>query len=96
MQKQEKERKEMMWQIIKKALAILYEVSSYDKKGGKPLWRSKTLWANAITISALISSKYAGVEINTEEQLAILSIINIIIRLITKGETGLIERRRGK
>lgn len=83
-----------MWQIFKKAIAILYEISSYDKKNGKPVWMSKTLWANIIALTALISSKYVGVEISTEEQLAILSVVNIIVRLITKGETGLIERKK--
>ena len=81
-----------MWQIARKAISILYEVSSYEKGHGKPVWRSKTLWANVLALAALLGSRYAGVEISAEDQLAILGVINVVMRLISKDEVGLVER----
>lgn len=81
-----------MWQIVKKSISILHEISSYEKGHGKPVWRSKTLWANTIALSALLGSRYAGIDISAEDQLAILGVINVVMRLISKDEVGLVER----
>ena len=81
-----------MWQVVRKAIAILYEVSSYEKGQGKSVWRSKTLWVNSIALITLLGSKYMGFEISAEDQLAILGVVNIALRLISKDEVGFIER----
>jgi len=78
--------------MLRRLLAIAYEISSYQKETGKPIWRSKTIWVNAVSLIALLSSKYIGVELSSEEQVSILTVINFILRLITKEETGLIMR----
>lgn len=81
-----------MWAIIQKAISILYEICSYEKGHGKNVLFSKTLWVTGISLLALLLSKYAGLEISQEEQLAILAVVATIMRFISKEEVGLIQR----
>lgn len=51
----------------------------------KPWWTSKTLYANAIALIAMIIQGATGKEIiGMDVQVAILAVINIILRFITK------------
>ena len=54
----------------------------------KKFWHSKTLWVNLIAIVGIVLNSLYGVEIDAELQAtfatAILGVINIILRLITK------------
>ena len=51
----------------------------------KPWYSSKTLWVNFIAFVALaIQSFGTGFVIGAEEQVGILAVLNIILRLITK------------
>jgi len=52
----------------------------------KAWYKSRTLWINVIAFIALIAQAYNGFIISPEEQLAILAIINLFVRLITKEE----------
>lgn len=52
----------------------------------KKWYLSKTLWINLIAMGALIAQVYNGFIISPEEQLAILAVINLAVRLITKEE----------
>lgn len=81
-----------MLKIVRHIAAIIYEISSYEKGKGKHILRSKTLWVNILAILSMLASKYAGVEITADDQVGILATINILLRLITKEEAGLIER----
>lgn len=59
----------------------------------KPVWKSKILWANLITIAVLLAQSEFGYVISPEAQGGILAAINILLRLITKepldwGGTG--------
>lgn len=81
-----------MLKVIRYIAGIIYEVSSYEKGKGKNIIRSKTLWVNVLAILSILSSKYIGIELTTEDQTIILAAVNIFLRLITKEETGLIER----
>jgi len=47
-------------------------------------YKSKTLWVNVIAIAAIILGDVAGVEIGIEGEAAILAVINIILRVVTK------------
>ena len=47
--------------------------------GQKKWYRSRMLWTNLIALLALF-----GFEVNAEEVVAILAVINILLRLITK------------
>lgn len=52
----------------------------------KSILKSKTIWANIITVGALFLQAQFGFIINPEEQIAILAVVNIILRLITTEE----------
>ena len=49
--------------------------------GQKKWYRSRMLWTNLIALAAVF-----GLEITAEEGVAILAVINIILRLVTKEE----------
>jgi len=53
----------------------------------KKWWTSKTLWANAIAIAAIVIQGLSGKDlVSPEMQVAILGALNIFLRLITKEE----------
>jgi len=52
----------------------------------KKWYKSKTLWANIIYLIALLVQEKYGFIISIEEQLAVLAIINLILRAVTKEE----------
>ena len=52
----------------------------------KKWYMSKTLWINAIALAALLAQTNTGFIISVEEQGAIIIIINLILRAITKEE----------
>ena len=47
----------------------------------KKWYLSKTLWANLLALAAVF-----GLQVTTEETTAILAVVNIILRIITKEE----------
>ena len=51
---------------------------------GKPLRKSKTFWVNLVALIALIVQTQTGFVITPEEQTAIVVVINMILRLVTK------------
>jgi len=53
----------------------------------KVWWKSKTLWVNVIAMVAMIVQSQYGFFIAVEEQAAIIVVLNLILRAITK--TGL-------
>ena len=52
----------------------------------KEFIKSKTFWVNIIALGALLTQSFAGFIISVEQQGAILILINLILRLITKEE----------
>lgn len=50
----------------------------------KPWWESKTLWINAIAVVAMMIQSHTGFVIDPEAQIAILGVINLILRAITR------------
>jgi uncharacterized membrane protein len=56
----------------------------------KAWWRSKTLWVNVVAgIALLVQSRQYGFVIDAEVQVAILTVINLVLRVITKEPVGL-------
>ena len=53
---------------------------------GKEWWKSRTLWVNAIAFGAVIVQLFTGFVIAPEGQLAILTVVNILLRIITRSE----------
>ncbi len=54
--------------------------------GDKKWYLSKTLWVNILATAAAAAEKYFGIGVGAEEQMAILAIINLILRLVTKDK----------
>lgn len=54
-------------------------------ENGKPFWRSKTLWVNAVAMVAMIVQNATGFVIDGEVQAAALVLINLVLRLVTKA-----------
>jgi len=58
---------------------------------GKEWWRSKTLWANAIAVVAVVFKEQLGFEMTTEMTVELLAGINVVLRLITTEAVGFIK-----
>lgn len=54
-------------------------------KDVKVWWKSKTLWVNIVAIAAMIAQSNYGFIIAPEEQIAIIAVVNLIMRAITKS-----------
>jgi len=52
----------------------------------KQWYYSKTVWVNFIALGALVSQSHYGFVISPEIQLALLTIVNVGLRSITKDE----------
>jgi len=50
----------------------------------KKWYTSKTMWANVVALGATWIANLTGQQITAEEQVAILAIVNIVLRIITK------------
>jgi hypothetical protein len=51
---------------------------------GKRWYASKTLWLNIIGIAVIALQTQTGFVIDAEAQAAILAVINLVLRLVTK------------
>lgn len=49
----------------------------------KRIIQSKTIWVNVLAILSVVLEKKIGIPLDPETQLAILSVINIVLRLMT-------------
>ena len=52
----------------------------------KKFWLSKIFWVNILAIGGLILQSQVGFVFSAEGQLAVLGVINILLRAITKTE----------
>ena len=50
----------------------------------KRWYTSKTLWVNLLAIVALVAQAELGYVLDAEAQAALLAVINLILRIITK------------
>ncbi len=50
----------------------------------KPWYVSKTLWVNVIAMIAMLVQTKVGFVIDAETQAALLIVINLVLRIITK------------
>ncbi|MCX8070224.1 MAG: hypothetical protein N2738_06945 [Thermodesulfovibrionales bacterium] len=73
-----------MFQTIIKALGLVKDFADAKEWLGKRWFLSKTIWVNAIALIALILQNKFGYVLSTDEQIAILAVINMIIRFLTK------------
>lgn len=54
----------------------------------KTLLKSKTFWVNIVAAGAILAQAYLGITVYPEEQVALLVVINLILRIVTKEEIG--------
>lgn len=57
----------------------------------KSIFASKTFWTNVIAIGAIIAQGMTGTElpITAEQQAALLGLVNIVLRLISKDAVSI-------
>ena len=73
-----------MFKWIKRFMGLASAYKEAEGKYGKKWYRSKTLWVNLIALISLFLNEKVGVPISESEQVAILSVVNIVLRLITR------------
>lgn len=72
---------------MNKILKKLIEIIEHLKESGvKPWYYSKTLWLDILALAAIIVQLKTGFVVDPAEQLAIITIANLILRLITGKE----------
>lgn len=52
----------------------------------KKWYTSKTLWANLVSVAGVFTAQFFGFEIGAEKAMAILGVINMVLRFVTKSE----------
>ena len=52
----------------------------------KAFWQSKTIWLNVLAAIGGIVQTYTGFVVSPEVQGAVLILLNVILRLVTKSE----------
>ena len=65
---------------------ILELIKEYKYTPEKPFYLSKTLWLNILAMVAMLIQSRYGFIISIEEQAAISTMANIILRIFTKKE----------
>lgn len=45
---------------------------------------SRTIWANVVAVAATFAAKQFGVDIDASTQVAVLGVVNLILRIVTK------------
>jgi len=51
---------------------------------GKPFYKAKTFWANIIAIAGILAQSHYGFIISPELQTLALSVMNLVLRAVTK------------
>ena len=76
--------------MFTKIINLIFAYKTECNAGKNPLL-SKTMWVNIVALFVWVSSKYLNVELSAEDSLAILAVINMILRMITKKPVGFYE-----
>ena len=58
----------------------------------KPIWQSRTFWANLVMIGGVIANHFWGIELDVESETIIvgvaMGVINLVLRLRTNTAIG--------
>ena len=73
-----------MFKLFKRFLGLASAYNEAERKYGKKWYKSKTVWVNAIALLSIFLGDKVGVPLSEEDKLAILSVINIALRIVTK------------
>jgi len=57
----------------------------------KKPWKSKTLWANCLVGVLAVSGLREKLSIGADQVVLVLSVVNMVLRLVTKDKVGLVE-----
>ena len=57
----------------------------------KQPWKSKTLWCNALVGVLAVSGVREKIGLGEDQILLILSVVNMVLRMVTKDKVGLTE-----
>jgi|TARA_R100000501_G_C2605532_1_gene101435 hypothetical protein len=57
----------------------------------KKPWKSKTLWANLLVGLLAVSGLREKLSIGADQVVLVLSVVNMVLRLVTKDKVGLVE-----
>jgi len=57
----------------------------------KKPWQSKTMWANVLVGVLAVSGLREKLSIGADQVLMLLSVVNMVLRLVTKDKVGLLE-----
>ena len=57
----------------------------------KKPWQSKTLWANCVVGVLAVSGLREKLGVGADQVLMVLSVVNMVLRLVTKDKVGLLE-----
>lgn len=73
-----------MFRLLRKFLAVVSAYSKAQERFGKRWYKSKTLWVNIIALLSLVAGDKLGMPLSEEDQLALLAVVNIVLRFVTK------------
>ena len=73
-----------MFELLRRFLGLSSAYKEAEEKYGKKWYLSKTVWVNAIALGAFLLQDKLGIPLSNEDQLAILAVINILLRIVTK------------
>ena len=69
--------------LLRRKKTIKHEETNMTNET-KPFYNSKTMWINVIGIAAIIAQAQFGFIIDAQTQAAILAVVNMILRAVTK------------
>lgn len=72
-----------MFKEIIKLLGLVKDFSDAKECYGKRWFTSKVLWANVLAVGALLLQNHVGFILSAEDQVAVLAVLNIVLRFFT-------------
>jgi len=82
----------LFWKFIKLSASI----RDAQGKLGKKWYRSWTVWTNLVGILVVVLLNYFGVKLGPEDIAAVMGVINIILRLVSKDTVGFLDIKNNK
>lgn len=73
---------------------VIHQPEESTMNDSKPFWASKTLWVNAVALIAAVTGAFGldlGLDPETQTTIvaAVMAIVNVVLRIVTKGPVSL-------
>lgn len=78
--------------LILKGLGLARDYEDATACLGKSWYRSKVLWVNVLAVLAMLAEEYLKTGLSAEDQVSILAVVNIALRVITREPLVIIQR----